>query len=79
MHCPQGYIGWVDLYFIHDKDKELRGNLRKALKFSYQALHPCNNKQNVPLAVSLFHDTSIAAVKSYYPNGEDVSGFTNVF
>ena len=43
LHCPQGYIGWTGLYNIYDKDKELKGNLRKALKLSYQTLHPGNN------------------------------------
>ena len=52
--------------------------MRKAPKLSYQALHPGNNKQNVPLALALFHDTTRAAVKSYYPNREVVSGFLNV-
>ena len=52
--------------------------MRKAPKDSYQALPPGNNKQNVPLALALFHDTTIAAEKSYYPNREDVSGFLNV-
>ena len=74
MHCPKGYIGWADLYNIYDRDKELKGNLRKAPKLSYEA---GDNKQNVPLALALFHDTTIAAVKSYYPNREDVSGFLN--
>ena len=54
LHCPQGYIGWADLYNIYDKDKELKGNLRKAPKLSYQALHPGNNKQNVLLTLALF-------------------------
>ena len=79
LHCSQGYIGWADLYNIYDKDKELKGNLRKAPKFSYQALlHPGNNKQNVPLILALFHDNTIVFAKSYYPNREDVSGFLNV-
>ena len=76
--CLQSYINWADLYNIYDKDKKLKGNLRKAPKLSYQTLHPGNNKQNVPLALALFHDTTIAATKSFYPNREDVSGFLNV-
>ena len=50
---------------IDCKGKELKGNLRKALKLCYQALHPGNNKQNVPLALALFHDTTIAAAKIF--------------
>ena len=52
--------------------------MRKAPKLSYQALHPGNNKQNVPLVLALFHETTIAVAKSHYPNREDVSGFLNV-
>ena len=77
LHCPQGYIGWADLYNIYDLDKDLKGNLRKAPKIYYQTLHPGNNKQNVPLALALFHDTTIVTTKNYYPNREDVSGFLN--
>ena len=78
LHCPQGYIGWADLYKIYGKDKELKEKLRKALKLSYQALHPGNNKQNVRFALVLFHDTTIAAAKTRYPNRENTSGFLNV-
>ena len=78
LHCPQGYIAWTDLCNIYDKDKELKGNLRKVPKLSYQALHPGNNKQNVPLTLALFYDTTIAAAKSYYPSREDASEFLNV-
>ena len=60
---------------IYDRDKELKGNLRKAPKLSHQALYPGNNKQNVSLALSLFHDTTIAAAKSYYLNREDAFRF----
>ena len=40
LNCPQGHIGWADLYNIYNKDKELKENLRKVTKLSYQALHP---------------------------------------
>ena len=53
--------------------------MRKAPKLPYQALHPGNNKQNVLLALALFHDTTIAAAKSCYPNREDASEFLNIF
>ena len=52
--------------------------MRKVTKLSYQALHPGDKKQNVRLALALLHDTAIAAVKTYYPNGEDLSGSLNV-
>ena len=52
------------MYDIYDLDKELKGHLRKALKLSYQALHPGNKKQ-----------TS----QSYLPNRADVANFLTVF
>ena len=63
-YCSAGYIHWVDLYNIYDKGKELKSNLRKPQKLSYLALHPGNNKQNVPLAL----ETTITAARSYFPN-----------
>ena len=77
MHCPEGYISWAHMYNIYDNDKELKGNLRKAAKLSYQALHPGNNNQNVFLTLAVFYDATIAAAKSYYPSREDVSEFLN--
>ena len=57
-------IRWVDLYYIYDKDKELKSNSGKPPKLSYLALHPGNNKHNVPLAL----ETTITAAQSYFPN-----------
>ena len=62
--CSAGHIRWVDLYDIYDKDKGLKSNLRKPPKLSYLALHPGNNKQNVPLAL----ETTINVSQSYFPN-----------
>ena len=59
LNFPSRYISWNDLHKIYYKDKTLAGNLRKAPKLSYQALHPGNNKQSVPLV--LFQETTIAA------------------
>ena len=61
---PPGYIRWVDLCSIYKKDKEMKSNLRKPPKLSYLALHPGNNKQNVPLTL----ETTITATRSYFPN-----------
>ena len=49
--------------------------LRKAPKLTFKALHPGDNKQNVNLAISIFHETTIAACKSYFPERTDVSNF----
>ena len=52
----------------HEEDEKLKANLRKATKLTYEVLHPGHNKQNVNLALAIFHDTTIAAIKSYFPS-----------
>ena len=66
LNFPAGFIQWKDLYNIYDKDKGLSTNLNKASTLSYQALHPGNNKQSVPLALAIIHETTIAAARSYF-------------
>ena len=41
--------------------------MRKAPKLTTKVLHPGNCKQNVPNALAIFDETTIAAVKSYFP------------
>ena len=63
LSCPSGVISWSDLHKIYKNDSKLKGNLGKVPKLSYQALHPGNNKQSVPLALSIFDETTIAATR----------------
>ena len=67
------------MYDIYDLHKRLKDYLRKAPKLPYQALYPGNNKQNVPLALSIIHETTIASSKSYLPNSADVANFLTIF
>ena len=78
INFPAGFIQWKDLYDIYDKDKRLSANLNKAPKLSYQVLHPGNNKQSVPLALAIVHETTIAAARSYFPTQSDLSEFSNL-
>ena len=71
--CPPGYISWCDLHKIFEKDSKLKGNLKKAPKLTYEVLHPGNKKQSVPLALSIFDETTIAACRSYFPEREDMA------
>ena len=75
---PAGYISWGDLHNTYDKDKELQGNLKKCPKLTYTALHPGANKQSVPLALAIFHETTIAGIKTYYPERRDLAGFLQI-
>lgn len=64
---------------VYDRDEKLSANLRKAHKLTYKTLHPGSNKQNVQLAVNIFHETTSAAIKSYFPNNLAASNFLNLF
>ena len=75
IHCPAGYLAWSDLHQIFEHDVKLQSNLQKAHKLSYQVLHPGNKKQSVPLALAIFHEATIAAFESYFPEREDASKF----
>jgi hypothetical protein len=77
--CPAGYITWADLHNIYDADKVLKGNLRKAPKLTYKSLHPGNNKQNVPLALALLEESTLSAMKSYFPGRKDAATLLSVF
>ena len=74
-----GYICWQDLHRLYDKDMKLMAHLRKAPKLSFRALHPMDNKQNVSLALAIFHDTTIVACKAYFPERGDVRNFLKLF
>lgn len=79
INCPAGYLSWHDLHNAYDQDKNLKGNLRKCPKLSNTALHPGAKKQNVPLALAIFDESTIAGIKSYYPNRHDIVGFLQIF
>ena len=70
-----GYISWRNIKEIFEEDMKLKGNLRKAPKLNYEALHPGHKKQNVNLALAVFHETTIAACRYYFPSRNDVAGF----
>ena len=67
------------LHDVHEKDQKLDANLRKAPKLTNKVLHPGKYKQNVQLALDIFHETTVAAVSSYFPNCNDAVGFLKLF
>ena len=75
---PDGYISWSDLHSIYDQDSKLPGNLRKANKLTYRAMHPGNDKQFVHSALSIFHKNTIVARKSYFPERKEICGFISL-
>ena len=71
----EGYISWSNLHNLHEKDMALDANLRKAPRISHKVLHPGNNKEDVNLALSIFHETTIAEFISLIPDRRDCSSF----
>ena len=62
-----GQISWKLFHDVFEKDSLLEANLRKAPKITHKVLHPGNCKQNVPVAVTVFHESTSAVLTSYFP------------
>ena len=61
-----GEFSWKLLHFIFEKDSLLEPNLRKAPKIAHRVLHPGNCKQNVPVPLAIFHESTSTALTSYF-------------
>ena len=72
---PSGEITWKLLHDVHDKDKCLQANLRKARKLTFKALHPGDNKQSVSLALGVFDASTSAALQSFFPERVNAASF----
>ena len=59
----------------HVKDCTLQANLRKAPILHLKVLHAGNNKQSVPLALATIHETTTAAIESYFPEKNSSADF----
>ena len=75
INCDGGEISWKLFHDVYEKDEKLQSNLRKAPKISAKVIHPGNNKQSVPLALAIFHETTSAAITSYFPERSCASNF----
>ena len=67
------------MHDVHEKHQKLDANLWKAPKLTNKVLHPGKYKQNVQLALDIFHETTVAAIDSYFPNYNDPVGFLKLF
>ena len=66
VNVPGGEIAWKTFHDVFERDANLHANLRKATKLTTKVLHPGNCRQNVPNALAIFDETTIAAVKSFF-------------
>ena len=79
INVPGGVIAWKTFHDVFQRDANLHANLRKAPKPTTKVLHPGNCKQNVPNALAIFDETTIAAVKSYFPEKASAAAFLTLF
>ena len=79
INVPGGEIAWKTFNDVFERDAKLHANLRKALKLMTKVLHFGNCKQNVPNALAIFDETTIAAVKSYFPEKASAAAFLRLF
>ena len=75
IHVEGGKISWKLLHDTYKKDCTLQGHLRKAPRLNIKVLHPGNNKQSVPLALASIHETTTAAIESYFPEKNNSADF----
>ena len=68
INVPGEEVKWKFFHDVHEKDVLLQANLRKAPKLTTKVLHQGNCKQNVPTALATFHETTAAAIQSYFPD-----------
>ena len=76
---PGGEISWKLLHDVHEKDAELGAHFKAAPKITSQVLHPGNCKQSVPPALAIFHESTSAAIRNYFPDKRDAAGFLTLF
>ena len=53
--------------------------MRKAPKITHKVLHPGNCKQNIPVALAIFHESTSAALTSYFPEKKYEAEFLKLF
>ena len=63
------------MHDTYEKDCTLQANLCKAPRLNLKVLHPGNNKQSVPLALAIVHETTTAAIESYFPEKNNCVDF----
>ena len=75
INVPGGEIAWKTFHDVFERDTNLHADLRKAPKLTIKVLQPVNSKLNVPNALVMFDVTTIAAVKSHFPEEASAGAF----
>ena len=75
---PGGEISWHLFHQVFKQDKKMHANLKTATKISAKVLHPGNCKQSVPVALAIFHPSTSASIKYYFPERKDAAQFLHL-
>ena len=62
-----GQISWKLFNNVFEKNSLLEANLGKTPKITHKVFHLGNYKQNVPVALAIFHESTSAALTGYFP------------
>ena len=74
-----GQISWKLFHDVSGEDSLLEANLRKAPKITHKVFHPGNCKQNVPVALAIFDESTSAGLTSYFPEKNNEAEFLKLF
>lgn len=79
INVPGGDISWQLFHQVFEQDSNLQANIKAAPKLSAKVLHPGNCKQSVPVALAIFHPSTSASIKHYFPDKTDSAELLNLF
>ena len=74
-----GQVSWKLVHDSFEKDCLLEAKLRKAPKITHKVLRPGDCKQNVLVALAIFHESTSAALTSYFPEKKNEPEFLKLF
>ena len=78
INVPSGEISWK-VFHVFEKDNTLDANLRRAPMITNKVIHPGKYKQNVNVALGIFHETTSSAIKCYFPDKSASASFLTLF
>ena len=79
IHVTGEELKWKMLHDVFERDAQLDGNLKKAPKLTLKVPHPESNKQNVPLALAIFDETTSVQSSHIFLNTQVLQNSCNCF
>ena len=79
IHVTGKELKWKMLHDVFERNAQLDGNLKKAPKLTLKLPHPESNKQNVPLALAIFDETTSVQSSHIFLNTQVPQNSCNCF